>query len=98
MSLVVVFHELAERELYEAATYYAEIRESLGGAFVTAVERAVKDITSAPRAGANASDGVRWWPVRRFPYMVFYRLGPDELRVLAIAHHRRRPGQWRGRT
>ena len=35
----------------------------------------------------------------RLPYAVVCRVAPDgSIRVLAVAHHRRRPGYWRLRT
>lgn len=93
----VDFHELAEQELNEAAAYYASIRLSLGDAFVRQVELAVQRISESPAAGAPKAELVRWWPVSRFPYAVVYRVGDESIRVLAVAHHRRRPAHWRGR-
>jgi len=33
----------------------------------------------------------------RFPYSLIYTESGDEIRILAVAHHSRRPGYWRGR-
>jgi hypothetical protein len=41
---------------------------------------------------------VRRLAVRRFPYHVVYAEAAQELRVLAIAHDRRKPGYWRKRV
>jgi tRNA(Ile)-lysidine synthase TilS/MesJ len=42
---------------------------------------------------------VKRWLCERFPYAVIYRIASDgSIRVLAVAHHRRRPGYWRART
>jgi hypothetical protein len=43
-------------------------------------------------------NGRRRFSLRRFPYSVIYYLRDDELRVVAIAHHRQRPGYWADRT
>ena len=40
---------------------------------------------------------VRYFLVRRFPYVVYYSEGEEVVRVIAIAHGRRRPGYWRSR-
>jgi toxin ParE1/3/4 len=37
-------------------------------------------------------------PIVRFPYRVAYLVTSQELRVLAVAHTRRRPGYWQSRT
>lgn len=32
-----------------------------------------------------------------FPYSIFYQVTSDEIRVVAVAHHRRRPSYWADR-
>jgi hypothetical protein len=32
-----------------------------------------------------------------FPFSIIYWVTDDAIIVLAVAHHRRRPGYWRGR-
>ncbi|MBK7425134.1 MAG: type II toxin-antitoxin system RelE/ParE family toxin [Propionivibrio sp.] len=39
----------------------------------------------------------RQYNFRRFPYSIIYQVTVEELRILAVAHHRRRPGYWSGR-
>ena len=39
--------------------------------------------------------GARGYMLKRFPYDIVYRLvGDGELEVVAVAHHKRRPGYW----
>lgn len=38
--------------------------------------------------------GVRIHLLRRFPYSVIYIIAPDEIIIVALAHHSRRPGYW----
>jgi toxin ParE1/3/4 len=97
VTLPVIFHELAEGELNEAAAFYARARPGLGEAFLAEVQHTVDALTTAPLAGSAAADDVRRWIVRRFPYSVLYRVREDHIRVLAIAHQKRRPFYWRGR-
>ena len=97
MTLPVIFHELAENELNEAAAYYAQARPGLGEAFLAEVQGAVDALAASPLAGQSVEGDVRWWLVRRFPYSVFYRVRVDHIRVLAIGHQKRRPFYWRGR-
>lgn len=97
MTLPVVFHDIAEEELNEAAAYYARARPGLGDAFLAEVQRAVDELLVTPLAGTLVDKEVRWWLVRRFPYSVLYRVRDDHIRILAIAHQKRRPFYWRGR-
>ena len=50
MTLPVVFHELAEDELNEAAAYYARTSIRLGEAFVAEVQHAVDLLAALPEA------------------------------------------------
>lgn len=89
----------AEEELNQAAAYYREQASvALAGAFLDEFERAANLIVEHPGLGTLASRGRRLMPLRRFPFSLLYRVEVDEIRISAVAHHRRRPGYWRGRT
>ena len=53
------FHELADRELGEAAQYYELETPGLGSAFVSEVERCVRAILQHPEAGTAVQGAVR---------------------------------------
>jgi toxin ParE1/3/4 len=63
------------------------------------LQEAFERIERFPEIGANAEFGwtTRRWKLARFPYSIIY-LGTEHVRVIAIAHDRRRPGYWRGRS
>lgn len=71
--------------------------------FLDAVGATVQSIASWPASGtrveglAEAID-VRRVPVSRYPYHLAYLVVGDEIHVLAMAHDRRRPTYWTGRT
>ncbi len=97
--MIVTAHPLAEQELAGAAVHYA--RE--GGAplrerFLAEFERCVATLRLHPSLGSPWQGQLRRLPLRRFPYSVVYAASADRLRILAVAHHRRRPGYWDGRT
>ena len=88
----------AERELIDAANYYAEHAGSdLGLAFITEFERALAVLCDHPHLGAVWRGKSRRFPLRRFPYSLIYRLRMDGLYVVALAHQRRRPTYWADR-
>lgn len=96
MKLVIVPPALAE--LREAAAFYTtSANEELGLAFVAEFERTVNLILDNPRAGAIFRGTRRRFLLRRFPYSVIYQMTSEELRVIAVAHHHRRPSYWGGR-
>ncbi len=94
----VLFHPLAEEELAHAAQFYEQQAAGLGGAFLDEIERAVNRAVMAPHAGAPLREGLRRQFVRRFPFSVLYRIDDGTIFILAVMHHRRRPGYWRGRA
>ena len=84
-----------EWELTEGAVYYArEGGAELGRAFISEFERVVAFLCTHPRIGAEWRNGRRRFPLRRFRYSVIYYLRGDELRIIALAHHRRMPDYW----
>lgn len=44
-----------------------------------------------PGAGTPHLLGTRRVPVRRFPYSLVYTTRSEQIIILAVAHHRRRP-------
>lgn len=97
MNRSVHFHRLAELELLEAAEYFDRKRPGLGTSFIDAVEACVAGIMEFPQAGARLEKGVRRRVVARFPYGVLYAVKPDQIRVLAVMHAKRRPMYWSDR-
>lgn len=88
----------AEAELIAGARFYAaRATVELGYAFIAEFERAMDLLRLHPQLGALWRGMARRLPLRRFPYSIVYELRPTELRVLALAHQRRKPGYWRGR-
>lgn len=56
-------------------------------------------MTERIRGGGPAADGLtRRVLVPGFPYQVLYRMRLDEIVIVAVAHLKRRPAYWRGRT
>ena len=89
----------ADRELTESAIYYArEGGRELGLAFVAEFERVLHFLCLHPHIGAQWRNERRRFPLRRFPYSIVYYIRDDELRVVAIAHHKMRPTYWVDRT
>lgn len=103
MTLAVRFSAEAEAELELAAAWYQDRRVGLGEEFLDAVERTIDRVAEWPLAGRLIEDlpadlEVRRAPVDRFPYHLAYLIEADHLRVLAVAHDRRRPLYWAPRA
>ncbi len=90
MRLVVA--PLALAELHDAAAFYTlKANVELGLAFVAEFERAANLVLANPLLGPVFRGNRRRYILRRFPYSIIYQVAAGELRILSIAHHRRRP-------
>ena len=102
MSSQVRFEDEADAEYRNAGRWYEGRRTGLGLEFFDAVDAAVSPISDLPRTGERVRRmpvelPVRRLAVKRFPYHVFYLETPSEIRILAVAHDRRKPGYWKNR-
>jgi hypothetical protein len=93
----VEFHPHAEIEAHGAAIDYESIRTGLGERFKVELGDAIDRIERNPLMYALEDGVVRFAPLRRFPYAVVYQDDPDRIRIVAVAHHQRRPGYWSDR-
>ncbi len=92
------FHPEAETEFTGAAEFYDAEHDRLGAEFAREVEQTVQFVRTHSEAGRAVRGMIRRWRVKRFPYDVIYREEPERVYILAIVHHRRRPGYWEGRS
>jgi toxin ParE1/3/4 len=90
----VDLHRQATAEMIDAARRYEQRREGLGFRFIRVVEEVCDKIGEFPEVGAPLGRKDRKRRVPRFPYDVVYRIKEEGILVLAIKHHRRRPGYW----
>ena len=92
----------AEAEAREAAEWYEQQRTGLGLEFLVAVDQAIQQIGVAPERFPRLEtlpdeELVRRHLLTRFPYAVVYEMTASEIRIIAVAHTRRRPNYWLNR-
>ena len=89
----------ASQELAEAIRWYDERRPGWGGRLFDAVSDTFRLIETYPEIGSprRGQPAARQLTVRGFPYLVAYRVRPDDVYVVAVVHASRRPGYWNNR-
>jgi plasmid stabilization system protein ParE len=63
-------------------------------AFHDELGRALARVGNEPGLGTPDPAGTRILPLHRSPYSLVYKLAGQEVRVIAVAAQRRRPGFW----
>jgi toxin ParE1/3/4 len=95
--LPVRFHPAARRELVRAVEYYNQRATELGNDLAAEVKTMIREIQEYPELGSPGAANIRRVLVRRFPFSLVYRMRDDAIVVLALSHHRRKPGYWQHR-
>ncbi|MFO7893043.1 MAG: type II toxin-antitoxin system RelE/ParE family toxin [Longimicrobiales bacterium] len=91
---------LAEARLdaLEAAAFYESHADGLGAEFLDILEQALLSLVDTPRIGTPYDSDTRRLVLLRFPFALIYTVEAEVVVILAVAHQRRHPDYWRGRT
>jgi toxin ParE1/3/4 len=87
----LTYHKAVQREVDAACEWYDERKDRLGDEFFQEVERMLGLITLNPQAFPLAPFGRRKAHLKRFPYVVCYRILSDRVRILSVLHDKRDP-------
>lgn len=97
------WHPLARRDADEAAAWYAgQGGLTLELAFTDALDSATARIARHPGIGsARYADplkihALRFWPVQKFPYLIFYIERDTQLDIWRVLHAQRDVPAWMG--
>ena len=77
-----------------AASWYDDRFAEGGFAFTLEVGRVLNAIREYPDAYTRVRGNVRRTHLRRFPYLVFFRVRPEVVEVLLLIHAARDPQVW----
>lgn len=94
----LVLLRAAQTDIRRAALFYKRQAGHLATEFTAEVEYALSRMAENAEIGSPMRKGARKLLVRRFPYLVIYRVLPDHVLVLAVGHQRRHPDFWLERT
>ena len=97
----IVPRELANHDIDEIIGYYlGESAEQAAYGFIDALEEAYAHIgrhpaTGSPRYAHELNlPGLRFWPLSRYPHLVFYVERPDHIDVWRVLHGKQDIPQW----
>ena len=90
-------HAAVDAEVIEQAHYVERQRRGYGDRFLLAFEKARDYPITHPLAGHPDQFGTRSVSITGFSHDLVYIIRGDLLLIIAVAHHRRRPGYWSDR-
>jgi plasmid stabilization system protein ParE len=96
--LPVDYHPGARRDFDESFDWYAERSIQAAMRFANAIDVALSAIAADPERFGAIDEVHRECPITQFPFRVVYQIMGNRIVVAAIAHAKRRPGYWRGRS
>ena len=86
----------ANRDVEEAIDYYlAGAGETVASGFIDALEHAYRHIARHPAGGSGQYShdlnlpGLKFWSLKRYPYLVFYVDGETRIDVWLVLHAKR---------
>lgn len=93
----VEFHPAARLEVEQTHAWYGARSEAAADGFLLEIESALDEIAEAPNRWPRHLHVTRRFVLRRFPFSVVYVASGASIRIVAVAHAKRRPGYWRVR-
>jgi toxin ParE1/3/4 len=98
MSLPVVLRPEASRDAEEARDHLQSQQAGLGQDFLDRLNETLARISAMPEMYGVVWRNVRTARLRRFTYVVYYRVYDDRVEVLAVMHGSRNASAWRSRA
>lgn len=94
------FHREVRAEYRAALAWYAARSLDAADGFADAISRGIRGIRELPEAWPMwpGRPDIRMRRVRRYPYSIVYVVRGSNVVIIAVAHHRRRPGYWMDRA
>ena len=93
----VVYHPEAFEEFIEAAEYYEVCSPGLGNRFIDSIEKGVSHLLQNAFLYKPDKLGRRKYIIKKFPYLLIYKIKDNCIFILAAAHAARKPGYWKYR-
>ncbi|HEV3306939.1 MAG TPA: type II toxin-antitoxin system RelE/ParE family toxin [Candidatus Sulfotelmatobacter sp.] len=91
------FHPESREDLRAAIRWYRDRNRAVAAEFRVTVSEVIGQIVQAPKRWPKHLHGTRRFVLDRFPFSIVYLDDPDLLKIVAVAHSKRKPGYWKRR-
>ncbi|MDP2863480.1 MAG: type II toxin-antitoxin system RelE/ParE family toxin [Desulfobacterales bacterium] len=90
----IVFDPDAKADFLAAVQYYESCQSGLGRRFKLIVQSALQKVAETPFQYRLIHIPFRRYLLPKFPYAIIFSIEPDQIRIIAVAHTKRKPGYW----
>jgi hypothetical protein len=99
MKFKMVFAPEVKLDVQDAIDWYNNHQAGLGKRIVNELKKHFKDIQKSPESIAIRYNDTRCYPLKKFPYMIHYRLDNESntIYIDAVFHTSRDPEIWEDR-
>jgi len=91
------YHPDFDLDVLDGANWYKRSSRVLAFDFTRKVEEAVLDLIDHPERRTAFKYGLRYWPVVRFPHLIFYDFTASEVLLIGVFHPSQEPDSWLAR-
>ncbi len=96
MNYSIRYNPEVKKDIQDAVSWYNKKQSSLGKQFYKELEFYISILRKSAHCFAHRYDKIRCLPLRKFPYMIHYRLNikTNEVRIEAVLHTSINPNKW----
>ena len=87
----IVFRDNALKELYQAYWWYEDRKKGLGELFFEEINSSLEVLKNNPESFQLKYKKFHQMPIKKFPYVILYKIYPSEIAIQAVFHTSRNP-------
>ncbi|GEQ84726.1 hypothetical protein ULMS_02340 [Patiriisocius marinistellae] len=93
----VSIRPLALADIDNIVDFYNDLNNTLSEDLISELDICIHTISKNPQAFQKRIEDARIIYLKRFPYGIFYKIYPKEVRIIAVIHTSRNPNIWKKR-
>ncbi len=95
MKLRLVLTDLAIEDILSTHAWYEDKVIGLGDDFLKTLDLFYDRLLVNPKIGRVLEDKIYLIPTTRFPYLIFYSVTKDTVRIIRVLHQHQHPDTWK---
>lgn len=97
MEYSIIFYKDSKQDIIEIVKWYDLKSVELSNRFILQVDEAINKIRTSPEAFSYLYKDIRKIKLRKFPYMIFYKIEKHTIHIYGVIHTKRNPQLYKKR-